>query len=307
MKFEENCVVDTAELSARGLAQKEISALVEQGKLHRVEKGVFTTSPPEGKLLLQALSHRRPYLVFTGRTALQLYCGTQVTTPLFGLVRPPRSVHGSALLTLRRRRRVFYREHEGVLVSPPVITVADCLGEVDEQVLLAFLEQQYSGHEGRELLERELTAVPQLPRQLRELINRAAIGADSEVERKVFRALRARGLRVVQNHGIGGYSFDGVLPDARLIVEIDGFRYHAGEVRETFVIDRWKANYAVRNGYRVLRYSGSCVKHHLDLVVEQIVAAAHDLEEPLFSEEHQVWDWHETLNRDGPWIREVAQ
>ncbi|MCS5478226.1 DUF559 domain-containing protein [Corynebacterium sp. YIM 101645] len=256
---------------------------------------------------MRALSHRRPYLVFTGRTALQLYSGTQVTTPLSGLVRPPRSAHGSALLTLRRRRRVFYREHDRVLVSPPVVAVADCLGDAAETELIDFLEQQYTGRQGRILMEAELNALLRVPRQLRDLISRAAIGADSEVEREVFRALRARGLKVVQNHEIGGYSFDGVLPGVKLIVEIDGYRYHAGESREIFVIDRWKANYAVRHGYRVLRYSGSCVKHHLDLVVEQIVAAAHDLEEPLFSEEHQVWEWHETVNRDGPWIREVAQ
>lgn len=305
--FTADAVLSTAMLRARGLSQRQIEKLVTRGGLHRVEKGVFTTSPPTGRLLMQALQLRRPQLVYTGRTALQLYRGEEPTTPLEGLVLPGKSLGGPATLRLRRRRKIYYREVGGLLLSPPVRAAADCLDEVPEQELIVFLEQQYAGRTGRTQLERDLHAVLRVPRRLRNLINRAAIGADSEAERKVFRALRAHGLKVVQNHEIGGYFFDGVLPDARLIVEIDGFRYHSGEARETFVIDRWKANYAVRNGYRVLRYSGSCVKHHLDLVVAQISAAAHDLEEPLFPEVHQVWRWHETLNRDGPWIREVAQ
>jgi very-short-patch-repair endonuclease len=303
----DNAVLDTAELRSRGLSQRKIEELVRRGRLHRVERGIFTTAPPTGVLLLQALQVRRPQLVYTGRTALQLYCGETITLPVEGLVQKGRSRDGSAMLNLRIRRKIPYREHEGLLLSPPVGAVADCLGDVAEAELIDFLEQQYTGPRGRVLMEAELNALLRVPRALRSLISRAAIGADSEAEREVFRALRARGLTVVQNHGIGGYFFDGVLPDARLIVEIDGYRYHSAESRETFVADRWKANYATRHGYRVLRYSGSCVKYHLELVVEQIVAAARDLEEELFSEEHQVWEWHETLNRDGPWMREVAQ
>lgn len=307
INLEDNAVLDTAELRNRGFSQRRIEKLVRRGHLHRVEKGIFTTAPPTGTLLLQALQVRRPLLVYTGRTAMQLYCGETITLPIEGLVQKGKSRDGSGLLNLRIRRKIPYRKHEGLMLSPPVGAVADCLGDVPEAELIGFLEQQYTGHQGRILMEAELNALLRVPQQLRTLISRAAIGADSEAEREVFRALRAKELKVVQNHEIGGYFFDGVLPDVKLIVEIDGFRYHSGEARETFVLDRWKANYAVRNGYRVLRYSGSCVKYHLDLVVEQITAAAHNLEEPLFSEEHQVWRWHETLNRDGPWVREVAQ
>lgn len=307
INLEENAVLGTAELRGRGLSQRQIEGLVRRGLLHRVEYGVFTTAPPTGPLLLEALQMRRPQLAYTGRTALQLYRGEELTLPVEGLVPKGRSGDGSSLLNLRIRRKIPYREHEGLLLSPPVGAVADCLGEIAESVLLQFLEEQYTGHRGRLLMEAELSALLRVPQKLRVLISRAAIGADSEAEREVFRALRARGLKVVQNHEIGGYFFDGVLPDARLIVEIDGYRYHSGESRETFVADRWKANYATRHGYQVLRYSGSCVKHHLELVVEQITAAAHGLEEQLFSEEHPVWKWHETLNRDGPWIHEVAQ
>ncbi|WIM73212.1 type IV toxin-antitoxin system AbiEi family antitoxin domain-containing protein [Corynebacterium suedekumii] len=101
----EHAIVDTAMLRDRGLNQKQIERLVRTGRLYRVEQGVFTTSPPEGDLLLRALCHRRPALVFTGRTALELHEGREITLPVQAVVLPGKSSPARQPSPLRRRKR----------------------------------------------------------------------------------------------------------------------------------------------------------------------------------------------------------
>ena len=84
-------------------------------------------------------------------------------------------------------------------------------------------------------------------------------------------------------------------------MEIDGYQFHSAESRESFVQDRWKANLATRRGYRVLRYSGSCVRHHLEPVVEQIVATAQGSSAQLVTERLPVWKWHHVFTRGPAW------
>ncbi|WIM71107.1 DUF559 domain-containing protein [Corynebacterium suedekumii] len=302
----EHAIVDTAMLRDRGLNQKQIERLVRTGRLYRVEQGVFTTSPPEGDLLLRALCHRRPALVFTGRTALELHEGREITLPVQAVVLPGKSLSGPATLTLRRRKAIRFQHVRGLKVTLGAVSVADA-EDMSDADLIAHLEDRYAGRAGKIALEAEMGTISRVPARLRHLIARASIGADSDAERQVFRELRARGIRVDQNRQIGGYFFDGVIEEGRVIVEVDGYRFHSAENRETFIRDRWKANYATRRGYRVLRYTGSCVRYHLDEVVEQIIAAVEGLDEELPTEAHPVWSWHETLVRDGSWWQEVAQ
>lgn len=299
-------VLDTAALKRRGLSPKQVSRLVRQGRLHRVERGIFTTSEPAGILLLRALSHSRDNLVFTGRTAVEIYTGSEITEPVQGLVTTRQSTRSTSRLTLQARRSIRYRTVNGVKVATRLMGVADAEGLTDD-ALTTFLEAEFAGRQGRAQLEEELSLFRKVPARLRCLIAGASIGADSDAERRVFRELLRRGIHVEQNRQIGGYFFDGVIEEGRVIVEVDGYRFHSAENRETFIRDRWKANYATRRGYRVLRYTGSCVRYHLDEVVEQIIAAVEGLDEELPTEAHPVWSWHETMVRDGSWWQEVAQ
>lgn len=305
-RLEKDAVVDTAMLKANGVSAHHIAVLVQAGQLHRVERGVYTTSPPAGILLLRALAHRRPTLVYSGKTAFELHSEQELTLPLTGRVLYGSSDTGTPLLTLRQSRKLPFESIGELKVVSPVSAVADHLDQ-DDSELLDFLEKAYRRKEGRQLLERHLEQLPRVSPGLASLLGRAAVGGDSDAERKVFRRLRERGLVVEQNKDIGGYLFDGVIEAAQLIVEIDGYKYHSAESRETFIADRWKANYAVRHGYRVLRYSGSCVEYHLEDVVEQIAAAVNEDPEHLGTEARQVWRWHNTFIRDGPWWAEVAQ
>ncbi len=300
MDFGDRTVVDSALLRERGLSQRKIEGLVRRGLLHRVEQGVFTTAPAEGEVLLRALLHRRPGLVFTGRTALQLRRGTPVTLPVQAAVPPGMSVNGTDRITLVRRKDVTYEEVRGFRVTSRAVAVADA-DRVTDADLIAYLEEEFAGRRGKEALAEEVTAMRRVPARFHGLVARAAIGADSEAELAVARELIARGVEVEQNVFLGHYYFDIILPQARIIVEIDGYQFHNAESREAFVRDRWKANVAARQGYRVLRYSGSCVRHHLIPVVEQIIALAEGAAEPLATERLPVWEWHHVLTRGPAW------
>lgn len=300
MEFGNDQIVDSAALRARGLSQRQIERLVRAGRLHRVEPGVFTTSPPEGKLLLRALVHRRPDLVFTGRTALQLRQGGAITLPVQAVTSVGRSGHSSAKLSLVRRRETRHEEVAGFRVTLRAVAVGDA-DEVADAELVAYLEGEFTGHQGKEALAAEVATMLRVPARFHRLVSGAAIGADSEAEREVARALIARGVAIEQNVFIGHYYFDIVLPEAGIIVEIDGYQFHSAESRESFVQDRWKANLATRRGYRVLRYSGSCVRHHLEPVVEQIVATAQGSSAQLVTERLPVWKWHHVFTRGPAW------
>ena len=300
MEFGNDQIVDSAALRARGLSQRQIERLVRAGRLHRVEPGVFTASPPEGKLLLRALVHRRPDLVFTGRTALQLRQGGAITLPVQAVTSVGRSGHSSAKLSLVRRRETRHEEVAGFRVTLRAVAVGDA-DEVADAELIAYLEGEFTGHQGKEALAAEVATMLRVPARFHRLVSGAAIGADSEAEREVARALIARGVAIEQNVFIEHYYFDIVLPEAGIIVEIDGYQFHSAESRESFVQDRWKANLATRRGYRVLRYSGSCVRHHLEPVVEQIVATAQGSSVQLVTERLPVWKWHHVFTRGPAW------
>ena len=122
------------------------------------------------------------------------------------------------------------------------VSVGDA-DEVADAELIAYLEG-VTGHQGKEALAAEVATMLRVPARFHRLVSGAAIGADSEAEREVARALIARGVAIEQNVFIGHYYFDIVLPEAGIIVEIDGYQFHSAESRESFVQDRWKANLA---------------------------------------------------------------
>ncbi len=62
-------------------------------------------------------------------------------------------------------------------------------------------------------------------------------------------------------------------PEQRLLVEVDGFAFHAD--RSRYRSDRRRTNALVLAGWRVLRFSWEDVVHRPDVVVAQVRAALH--------------------------------
>lgn len=302
-------VYRTAQLKELGIGRRRREELLQQGRLHRVERGVYCTAPAEGDLLLTALAATRPHLVFTGATARQIYDDTTVTVPAQGVVRKPISYLSTQLLQVTQVRALPSRTVRGHRVVPPVAAVRDLLGSRSAEAR-AFLEKHYAGRNGNATLAADLAGMGRIPTELRALIDTASIASDSKSEQRLARALKARGLTIIQNHQLGFYHWDIAIPAARILIDLDSYRYHAalgnGENEKTFVIDRWKANDGIRRGWTVLHYTGECVYRHLDKVVEQIMATVTWMlngggtgdgipAERLPFEDRSLFRWHSTV------------
>lgn len=278
-------ILRTAELNARGLSPRDITRLIDAGQLHRVDQGIYCTSRPSGEYLLRALQKSRPHLVFTGRTARQVYEKKRLSVPVHALVpREARRIDSTYLRTTRASARP-HRLIDTLRIATPVRAALD-MPEGDANWAVWLLEKQYPGRTGRAKLEEDLAAFKRIPGKLRQLVDKAAVGGDSMTERILFRSLREQGIIMEQNRLIGHYLRDGVSERHKLIVEVNGYEYHHD--RQTMIKDYWKANDAYLRGYRHLTYSETCIDRHLPRVVAQIEAVIAGQPE----ERPAVWRWH---------------
>lgn len=310
-------VYRAAQLADLGIGRRQRDALVREGRLHRVEHGVYCTERAEGELLLKAVAVTRPHLVFAGATARQIYDGKTITTPLKGQVARPNTYQNTPLLTVTQVRALPHRTVDGHRVVTPLAAIRDLL-DTDTSAARAFLEKHYAGREGNATLAADLRQCPRVPVALRDIIAMSSIASDSASERTLARALKRalkdRGVTVIQNHKLGFYHWDYAIPEARIVVDLDSFRYHAalasGDNESTFIIDRWKANDGARRGWLVLHYTGECVYRHADKVIEQIVdtvvwrlngggPSSDILPQRLSFEDTSVFRWHFTLRAGG--------
>ncbi len=121
-------------------------------------------------------------------------------------------------------------------------------------------------------------AIPALRAAIAELTDTPPL-LQSDLER-AFRALvRAHRLPVPQfNVYVEGELADVVFPEHRLVVEVDGWRYHRG--KRAFNDDRRRDRKLVRAGWRVIRFTDDQVQYEPDLVGAEL----------------------SELLRDGPWL-----
>jgi very-short-patch-repair endonuclease len=91
----------------------------------------------------------------------------------------------------------------------------------------------------------------------------------SEAERRLLRLIRAAGLPAPRtNVRVGDYEVDCHWPDARLVVEVDGFAYHAS--RAAFERDRRRDADLVVAGLRVVRFTWRQLVHEPEAVVARL-------------------------------------
>nr|WP_219729209.1 DUF559 domain-containing protein [Corynebacterium alimapuense] len=267
-----------------------------------MDRGIYTTVKPDGRLLAEALQVSRPALVLSGLSAYQVYSNRQLSVPLTGVVPRGLSAASTRFVEIREVAATPANEIAGLRVTLPVKAGID-LARRNWSKAIQLLEAQYSGRGGKGLLNEHLAEIGRIPQIGRELIAKAAIGSDSLTERDLFRVLRYRGLSVEQNVKVGHFWWDGVFRKEKVLVEIDGSSYHSGEARSTFIKDRWKRNQAMRLGYVVLTYTQVCIDEHVDMVVEQVSDTvawrlshnnrANRLPAPLTWENDPVWQWHD--------------
>jgi hypothetical protein len=262
-------LVTRSQAVAAGCSDDVLDRLCRDGSLHRVERGVYRLSGVpssfEQRVFGACLARGG---VACRSTALRLYdFEPGADGPIEILCRGNRRPAPGGQYLVRTTQALLDCEvvtRKGIPVTGPARTLRDVAGHVPALTLDRLL-----GHllASRELSVAEVSALAAAPagerhrgqRMLREAVERAGImtAPDSVLEHRALLLLRAAGLPEPLSHLpvhsrgrlIGEVDF--AWPDERVILEVDGYRWHADP--QTFAEDRRRDNSLRDLGWSVYR------------------------------------------------------
>lgn len=276
-------VVTTGELLAFGLDHPRIRRWVRAGRLHRIHRGVYAvghrTLTREGRWLA-AVRACGPDALLSHLSAAVLWHLVR-TDPALVHVIVPRSRAGESGIAMHRSRnldRCERAEHMGIAVTSPTQTFFDLAGMLGRERLRAVLAE---GERSGVLDPAALSAALGPHRGRRGMRNARAVLAAfrpaparfrSKLERTFWEAcLEADPARLPppeMNARVGGLEVDALWRDRKLVVELDGRRYHDG--RLDVEADRRRDLLLRASGYDVLRVSDEQIAEDLDRVLATI-------------------------------------
>lgn len=260
------------ELNDQGVDWRAINKRLEKGTLFRVDRGLYINRPPRRRDVLLALQHRSPHLIFSGRTAAGVYGLGGIAMPATAWTTTNRRELSTDVLRTHRTQRSEHRVVEGVRVTTPLATAAAVVQRHPSGVLAGFISENYAGWRAKDNFTQDLHRLsPEERATLHEILPNTVIGASSGWERRTIATLRARGLEPIPNFKLGPYHWDMGFKHGSTVVDLDSRKYHGSDSR-AFILDRWKTNYAVQEGWAALRFTDSCLEILPDLVFEQIEA-----------------------------------
>jgi very-short-patch-repair endonuclease len=256
-------LVTTAQLLTAGTSKGTVRRRVQTGTLVRVHRGVFLLGSHPFDFPTRALaavlacgpgtfaSHLAAGFVW------QMLAVEPETIDVSVVERQARARAGISTHERRRFDRSDTRIRDLVPVTSPSLTLLDLAvvlppiefdRAIDEarsrrltsQSELAACVRRHQGHHGVGLIERVLRDDTGFSR--------------SEAERMLLRLIEDAGLpRPLRNARVEGLEVDFLWPDLRLVVEMDGYRWHSS--RAQLNRDRERDSILVARGYRVLRIS----------------------------------------------------
>jgi very-short-patch-repair endonuclease len=279
-------VVARRQLVSLGMSNQAIKRRVDNGRLHRVERGIYAVGRPE-------LSQKGRWL------AAVLGCGSgaalshRSAAALWGIVAAPAGdIEISVPYASPRRRpgvRVYRRPklrpsdltvRDEIPVTKPIRTLIDLAGRLDRDGLERAINE--ADRLGRTDPEALFAALDDYPGQrgvgsLRELLgNRTFRLTDSELERRFLSLVEAAGLRLpVTGKRLNGFKVDFFWPDLALVVETDGLTYHRTPAQQAR--DRLRDQAHTMAGLTHLRFTHSQVRFDPDHVLEVLGATTRRL------------------------------
>jgi very-short-patch-repair endonuclease len=278
-------VVTTEQLHAAGFDNAAIKRRCRGGRLHRLHRGVYLVGhsvAPAHAAEIAALLACGPGSVLSHRSAARLW-GLPALRDWSGPIevtvpgRNPGKKPGMLLYRAYALDRRDVRRVDGIPTTAPARTLLDLAAilAIDD------LEVAYADAHARRLLQ-PIDLADVLARNpgrrgsqpLRSL-NALALGdglTRSEAERRMLALLRASALPLPKtNVRVGRFEVDFLWSDQRLIVEVDGYAFHAG--RQSFERDRERDATLVASGYVVLRVTWRQLIARRNAVVARIAAA----------------------------------
>ncbi|HEX7292263.1 MAG TPA: type IV toxin-antitoxin system AbiEi family antitoxin domain-containing protein [Conexibacter sp.] len=275
-------VVARTQLLALGVGRGAIEKLLRRGWLIPLHRGVYAVGHrqlrQEGRWLAVVLA-TGPGAVLSHRDAAALHRMRQPPDSARATVSTPahvRAIEGVWVMARRRLTGEERTEVDGVPVTSPARTLVDLapmltaaqlqgtLGEADRRGLLDVSAIERA-------LRRTKSRHGQGHARLRAALDAHRLAGTtllrSELEARFLDLALEAGLpRPQLNAPVGRYEVDALWPDARLVVELDGWANHSD--RRAAALDRDKTNRLQGVGYLVLRFM------HGDLVVRPAEVAA---------------------------------
>jgi very-short-patch-repair endonuclease len=268
------CDVEVARLAARqhtmvsvpqlldaGLTPAGVKWRSKSGRLHPVERGVYSTVPAEHRPPLAAeqaaLLAVGPGAVLSHRTAAAMWGLTK---------RDPTTV--DVIVPKQRRNRAGIRVHRAADLQPgdvrtkerltltsPYRSILDLAPLLNARQVAYAVSQALSHHLITDQQASTLTDTPTITR--------------SEAERRFLAIVKKAGLPTPQTNVIvQGFEVDFYWPEHRLAVEIDGFEFHGH--RQAFEDDRRKSLALEGAGVRTIRLSWRQLVDEPELVVASL-------------------------------------
>ena len=238
-------VVSYGQLLARGISKDAVYRRLRTGRLHRIHRGVYAVGHAglsnEGKWMAAVLACGEG-ATLSHRSAAELWRllparggAIHVTVPTAAGRRPRRGIHLHRSPYMPDTATLL---RNGIRATTPARTIAD-------------LKRSVPPHELRKAIrEAEIAGYPL-----------AGIGGDgtrSDLEREFLRICRRHRLPAPEvNVRLGRFEADFLWREQRLIVEVDGYRYHRG--RQAFRDDRERDVELGLRGFTVRRFADTTI------------------------------------------------
>ena len=279
--------VSRRQLLAAGLRPGQISRLAARGRLHRLHPGVYAVDHPRPVSLgpeTAALLAARDGALLHGLSAARLWgldaVPGEADDPDVHVLIGPRWARPTPGIHLHRSATIApvdRRVRAGLPVCSPARTFLALALALDVRTLERAYDQAIvtgvlRPREVAEVLER-VERHPGAPR-LRELAgDLAERGVTRSVaEQRLLELITSAGLpRPRMNVRLHGFEVDAHWPAARLVVEVDGYRFHSS--RAAFERDRIRDARLREHGVEVLRVTWRQLEREPFAVIARIAAA----------------------------------
>jgi very-short-patch-repair endonuclease len=278
-------VVTRAQLLAAGLGPGAIDHRVRSGRLHVLHRGVYLVghaTPTWRTREIGAVLACGPTAVLSHRSAAAFwevlaYPASSADIDVTATKRGTESKPGIRVHRARTLGRRDYVIREGIPVTTPARTILDLAascpaGEVERAVGEGIARGLLSEPRLRDQLDRNRGR--QGAGALRALIDLdgGPAASRSEAERRLLRLVRAAGLPIPESNAlVGGFEVDFIWRRHRLIVEVDGYRFHSSRPR--FEHDCKRDASLAALGYTVLRVTWRQLTREPEAVVARLAAA----------------------------------
>jgi very-short-patch-repair endonuclease len=253
-------VVTLGQLVAAGVGRRVVARLVRNGWLTPLHRGVYQAGPvaaPWGREMAAALAYG-PLALLSHHSAAAIW---DIHPPHGGTVHvtvptpAARSRPGIQVHRATPHPSLNAAVKDGLPLTNPARTLLDLAPHLPQHDLDRATEQaQILGlathDEIAQMLGLRARGTPALRRALYDEPSLTR----SEAERRLRDLIRRAGLpHPVTNALVSGYEVDFLWPSHKLIVEVDGFKYHG--TRAAFERDRVRDTDLQAAGYRVVRFT----------------------------------------------------